>query len=305
MKLTLRRSWFWRCSQRRAALGDRLGGPGLVAVGGQLVAGERGERALVARRHLAPPALDGVGADALEDRREPGDLVGHDPAAVDPLEVEHRAARSAARGTRTASGPRPRGRRRCPRSGRRRTRSGCRSTALRPAWTPARPPLGGRPGVVGPERHALERERDVAAVAHEHDDVRLGPDGEQVVDVVDVVRRLVRPAGLAELLRVGGERRLHGEAEPARRVAGERDGGRAAGQLPERDLRVLPGEPGQLLRGLRVSRAALLPHRGEVREVHRLRRDRHVGARVEDQPQHRRAGPVVAHDEERRRHGRA
>ena len=304
MKLTLRRSWFCRCSQARPALGDRLGGPGLVAVRGQLLAGEEGERALVARRHLAPPPLHGVGADALEDRGEPGDLVGHDPAAVDALEVEHR---------RLEAQPEERAQLpdlalgvgddvlvahadhavRVPLDG------------LAAGVDAPRPPLRGRPGVVGPERHPLERERDVAAVAHEHHDARLRPDGEEVVDVVDVVRRLVRPAGLAELLRVGGERRLHGEAEPARRVGGERDGGRTAGQLPERDLRVLPGEPGQLLRGLRVSRAALLPHRGEVREVHRLRRDRHVGARVEDQPQHRRARPVVAHDEERRRHGRA
>ena len=68
----------------------------------------------------------------------------------------------------------------------------------RPSGTdPARPPLGGGPGVVGPERHPAQGQRDVAPVAHQDDDARLRPDPEQVLDVVHVVRRLVAPAPLA------------------------------------------------------------------------------------------------------------
>jgi hypothetical protein len=128
---------------------------------------------------------------------------------------------------------------------------------------------------------------------------------QQVVDVVDVVRRLVAPARLAELRRVGPERRLGDEAV---RVAPVEAGGQRRGrarQLPEAHLRVPPDLLHERPRGFVAGRAAFLEGVREVGQEHRLGRDRRVRAAVEDQPEHRRPRAVVADDEEGVRHRRA
>ena len=160
--------------------------------------------------------------------------------------------------------------------------------------------------VARPPAHLAQRQGDVAAVADQVDEVRLGQRALDPLRLPGVGRGLVAPAGLALLSGIGLVERAGGVARGQRIVlapSGARTCSGSRSMSPQR------GMAGDQLRSLaREARRPRPPPSTQrskcvnsLRQEVGLGRDRQLGMRVEHQPQERgaRAGDA---DHERRRH---
>ncbi len=258
-------------------------------------------------RHLGPPPPHPAGARRARDQLVLAlALLGRDRAAAHRMEVadhrlhpllgaavvvEHPAVpRQVDEARRSAAGA-ARARRPGPRTG---PPCRCRGAAAAPgaAHCPApRPTLPPPPGVARPPAHLAQRQGDVAAVADQMDEVRLGQGTLDPPRLPRVRRRLVAPAGLALLSGICLVERPGGVA----RASADRDP--PSGARPRRGSRSMSPQRGWLTISSDRSLAklgaldSLLDPAVEVREQPRkevgLGGDRQLWMRVEHQPQER------------------
>ena len=223
--------------------GGVLPSAGLVAVALQLGAGDRLEQRDVGARHLPPPLAHRAGADAAVELAEPCLLPGRDQLRRRLLDRQHLGP--VADLQELAHG------------GNRRLRA-CHQILVAHRQQVGAQPLGGpfagvdrvpplvrrRPHVGRTERHPQQRQRHVPAVAHQVHDPRLREHPAQLVDVADVVRRLVTPPGLPVLRRIGQVGRL--QRRPVGRLAAAAVSPRRRPlQSPHPHLRMPPYGPRQ------------------------------------------------------------